>query len=764
MAARCASGKTPGQQGGAAPPNLGRDGAHGWAMDATIPTMSARALVVALLCASCLFALQGCGSKAEVAQPKPAQCSSAASSSLEEVDPATLGVCFDAGTSPAIGLLHDEIQGYLQKAWEQPGLNIASGAPPAGKQNTVWFTTSIAARDQLKTSISSGYVLRRVDSGQRTQWIVYAPDATNLAYGAYAFLEQLGFRFFHPLEELVPELGGVFLPAKLDLTEKPAFNTRGMQPHTLHPIGFMMPFNVPGAQNLADAKHYIDWLVKTGQNYVQWPLLNEPSFADFAKHASAIVDYAHMRGVQVGASVELFKGSALQNNYVLVTGNAIWQSELESGLDKLMAVKWDKVEIALGEFFSADPSQVVAWLDDATQYMADHYPNVELSALVHVGNYPALWVTYQGKKTYFYHLAGYADPRLTSSVHTVYFFDLYRDWGTYKEPNFFFQRDYLFQQLPKRKVRYFPEAAYWIAGDIDVPQFLPEYIYSRWLDIHNLHSDIKTKGLPALDGHVLFSSGMEWNYWLTDYLEAHMLWHPDAPFTDSLKHYTSAFGPCGSELETDLEGLVDLQSKYLFDQKLVGYVSGENNTLDVGWLAGYESHPRRKSYAEVAKMDPATQKSFEHDVVDALDAMRKAINPLSKSVQAVCGTADDALRPWCSELADGFEIDRLRAAHAVLLYRAVLDWSRGGSHHAALLEQAAGVRAQAAKVVARREKGYRFDLHRMVDDYKNLTVYSFGYLRTAHTLCFWTRQEQQASTLIQTGYPASLGSLPTCQN
>jgi len=724
--------------------------------------MSVRASLVFVL--ACVVVAQGCSSKPDVAPTKPPVCSSAAPSSLDQVDPATLGVYLDVAADPALKLLQDEIQGYLRKAWELPNLQIASGAPPAAKQHAVWITTSQAARDQLGTSIITGYALRRVVDKGRTLWIVYAPDATNLAYGAYAFLDELGFRFFHPKQELVPELGGAYLPAKLDVTRKPAFHTRGIQPHTLHPIGFMMPFNVPGAENLADAKHFIDWLVKTGQNYVQWPLLEEKSFPDFAKHASAIVDYAHLRGVRVGAVVEMFKASSLQNNYVLIQDNAQWQSEIEAGLDRLMTVKWDVVELALGEFVGNDPSEVVNWLDYATQYMADHYPTVEVSSQVHVGNYPGLWVQYKGKKTFFYHLEGYADPRLTNNVHTVYFFDLYRDWGTYKHDNFFLQRDFLFQQLSKRKVRYFPEEAYWIGGDVDIPQFLPEYIYSRWLDIHNLAADIDKKGLPKLDGHVLFSSGEEWNYWLTDYLVAKMLWSPQAPFEDSLRHYTSAFGPCGPELEQDLEQLVSLQSKYLFDQRLVGYISGENSTLDLGWVAGYESHPRRESYEDVAKMDPAAQKQFQHDVVDALDDMKRAIAPLSKSVQAVCATADDALRPWCSELADGFEIDHLRAEHAVLLYRAVLDWSRGGSQHATLLKQAAVVRARAAKVVARREKGYRFDLHRMVDDYKNLTIYPFGYLRTAHNLCFWERQEQQASTLIDTGYPASIAKLPSCQD
>ena len=59
-------------------------------------------------------------------------------------------------------------------------------------------------------------------------------------------------------------------------------------------------------------------------------------------------------------------------------------------------------------------------------------------------------------------------------------------------------REYIFEQLAapeQRRVRYWPESAYWIATDIDVPAFLPEFIESRHLDIQRLDADARAMGL-----------------------------------------------------------------------------------------------------------------------------------------------------------------------------------------------------------------------------------------------------------------------------
>ena len=50
-------------------------------------------------------------------------------------------------------------------------------------------------------------------AGGKTTVLVYAPDAADLASGAYALLEELGARFFHPKQELVPALGAPAPPA-----------------------------------------------------------------------------------------------------------------------------------------------------------------------------------------------------------------------------------------------------------------------------------------------------------------------------------------------------------------------------------------------------------------------------------------------------------------------------------------------------------------------------------------------------------------------
>ena len=713
------------------------------------------------LLALALLSVPGCGDSDGPSTSAPAACHAAdVAADMDEVAAEDVGVYLDAPASAGVDVLRSDLEKYLPALWGLDSITVSSGAPDGSKAVSIWITTSDSARDSLGVTLTDGYVLRRSDQSVT----VYAADETNLAYATYGFLERLGARFFHPKAELIPSLGGVRLPKTLDVTEKPAWPTRGIQEHTLHPIEMMSVLNEPSAEHLADAKQYIDWLVKTGQNLIQWPLMDTVPWTDFAPHAQAIADYAHSRGVKIGAVVQMFAESSLQNNYVLIQSDATWQADLEAKLDQLLGVSWDVVELALGEFIGANPADVISWLNHATSYVNGKAPNVELSAQIHVGNYPNLWLDYQGKKTFFYHLAGYTDGKLGSSVHTVFFFDLYRDWGTYKHDNFFLQRDYLMEQLPKRKVRYFPESAYWIAADVDVPQFLPEYIYARWLDISSLHKDICEQGLPELDGHVMFSSGKEWNYWLTDYLAAKMQWDPEADYESFLGHYTSSFGACGSELRTDLSKLTELQNEYLFDKRLVGYVSGEDNVLDLGFIAGYESHPRRVDFEKVTAMDEGELATFETNVIGELAKYVDKLRPLEKSVVARCKTADDVVKPWCDELSDGFVIDRLRAEHTLGLYRAVIDSARGGSTSLDLLAKAKDITKQAETVIARRETGYRFPLSQLVDAYQNPTIYEWGYLRQTHLACFWHRQDIQAETLITEGFPASFSVLPSCDD
>jgi hypothetical protein len=707
----------------------------------------------------------GCSSSsASTSAPLPVvACSSAtAPPGTDAFALADVGVYVDS-TDPLLDPVRADLASYLGTMWGGT-VTVASGAPDGSRRASIWLSSSTTAAATLGTAISDGYVIRRIDSGDKTTLLVYAPSPTDLASGTYALLEELGARFFHPKQELVPQLGGPRLPHTIDVWRHPLTQTRGLQPHTLHPIEYFDVFMQPSDDNLADAKRFVDWLVKTGQNYMQWPLLSTVEWSTWKPYAESILTYAHSRGVQIGAQPEVWGGAALQNNYVLVTDADNWATEMRAGLEQLMQLPWDRVELALGEFESTDPQAVIDWLDYATEYLNSAYPAVLVDVQNHVGNYPQLWVPYDGQTLFYYHLFGFCDLSLGQSVHTLSIFDLYRDWATYAHPNFYLQHDYLLGELASgHRAGYFPEAAYWISADIDVPLFLPETLYSRWLDIHTLSQQLLQQGLPPLDHHIEFMSGHEWNYWLTDYLVAKMLWQPDAPLDTFLQSYTSAFGNCAADVDSALSQYISLQTTYIFDQRLFAYVQGENETVDLGYLAGLETHPKRIEFEQLMTMTPAELSSFEGTVVQGLESFAAQSQPIEDAIAARCRGSDPTLAPWCEELQDGITIVTLRAQHAATLYRAMLDYVRKDPGDAtSLVTQAGQITTQAAAVVAHRESQYRFDLTRETGQYQNPTIYPFGYLRQAHTLCYWHRREQQVTFILQNGVAEGQSSLPSC--
>src|SRR5689334_17162499 len=120
-----------------------------------------------------------------------------------------------------------------------------------------------------------------------------------------------------------------------------------------------------------------------------------------------------------------------------------------------------------------------------------------------------------GEDLLYYFLVKYADPSIVPDVHTVMFYDLFEPaGGAYHHADFAEHRAFLAQRIcAGQRAAYFPETAYWIAFDDSVPQLLPLYVRSRWLDLAELRARV-TCG--ALDEHLLFSSGWDWGYWLHD--------------------------------------------------------------------------------------------------------------------------------------------------------------------------------------------------------------------------------------------------------
>ena len=716
--------------------------------------------------AAALLALGSLGSCTDdkISEPLPViPCdSTAVTSGLEPVATTSIAVQIDPGGDANLAALRADFPSYLKTLWQGASVTVSEQTgSPAPAPLTLWLSTGEAAKQASgAAALTDGYALRRIDAEGGPILLVYAPDARNLAHGGYALLEELGARFFHPMQELIPSFPGVFIPKTLSSDRASPFKVRGLQLHLLHPIEYFATIHEPSDKHLAEAKRVIDWLVKTGQNHIQWWLLKGVDWEANKPHVTAIIDYAHARGVTVWAVAQLWGGASLQGGISLVDEEDGWQAQLETRLDHILELPFDGIELGLGEFFATDPAKLIEWLNHATAYTGQK--GAELAVVNHVGNYPDLYVDYQGKTEFFYFLPRYADPNLINTVHTVFLFDLYREGGMYNHPNFHAHREFLFEELPKRKVQYLPESAYWVTADVDVPAFLPEYIRSRWIDIHNLDADIRQKGLPPLHGHIMFSSGHEWGYWLTDYLAAKMLWEPEKELDSFIRAYTGVYGSCSADFHKVFSDFLELQTKYLFDQKLIPYISGEDVYDDLGVAIKKDTHPPRLRFEEALAMTEEARAAFEASDLAKVREMADAILPLEATAQAACRGSDKALAPFCSEIADGIEIVRLRLLHSAKLYEAVFEHARGGGRAQALLDEAAAITDQAAKVIARREAAYRFDKERLTGAYENPTIYKFGYLRQAHTQCLWRRQEEQAAFVIATGAGPSPFGVRSC--
>ena len=88
-----------------------------------------------------------------------------------------------------------------------------------------------------------------------------------------------------------------------------------------------------------------------------------------------------------------------------------------------------------------------------------------------------------------------------------------------------------------RETWFWPESAYWVAFDNSVPLLLLPYLQAR-------HDDMRTMETIGLPGHLTFSSGWEWGYWLTDWSLARWSWsfqQPRPEASDPLQYLVELF-------------------------------------------------------------------------------------------------------------------------------------------------------------------------------------------------------------------------------
>ena len=575
--------------------------------------------------------------------------------------------------------------------------------------------------------------------------LVHTGDVLGAQYGVAHALENLEFRFRTPTATLVPD-PPVLEPTELGVLHEPEIRQRGLQLHTLHPIEAHFALWQAGDDRIA--RQIFDWVIKNRGNHVQWPALDDimqpARHAEWKASTQHLLEVAHARGLDVALGVQIFGSGNMQQAFDLSddeSGLIPFETELAERLPLVTDdLAFDGYVLSFGEFFGEDPERFIAAIDATAAAIHARKPAADIHASIHVGADQR--VTYQGEELPYYFLVKHADPSIVSNVHTVMFYNLFEDaGGAYEHADFSEHRAYLFDQLRAgRRACYYPESAYWIAFDNSVPLFLPVYVRSRWLDLDGIARQARSENLPGLDGHLVFSSGWEWGYWLTDYASLRASYHlPTSQRELIAEAYGRDLGPA-AELVAEL---AETQATRLIGQRLTPYLAGRDLLIDAGDRLGIHSQPDRVSFQDLAALDSRT--AFVTDVLTPLGDFAAELTDLDARVIAL-GLADS---PWSRELVDGFGVTAARTRFVHASYEAAIAHLDGGDVDAAR-SRALTALADGHAAVQRRHASphYTGSRDHLFGQPENATVYGFGYLRQADTLCYWERELVQLDSLL----------------
>lgn len=592
---------------------------------------------------------------------------------------------------------------------------------------------------------------------------VAAADVLGAQYGAAAALEALGFAFRHPFDTAVPEAPALDPTALDGAIHAPETRVRGFQLHTLHPIESYYAFWEPSAGSTNDAHRILDWIVKNRGNYVQWVALDDivdPARGEpWRAHTRALIDLAHARGVRVGLNIQLFGESNLQQAYDLVDTDPAAVPLADQVAARLPAITselpFDVYDLSFGEFFNADPAQFVASVDEVHRQLALAAPQAEMRAFIHVGAEQR--VQFMGEDLLYYFLVKFADAAIVHDVHTTMFYTLFDTAsGAYHHQDFGEHRAYLFeQQCAGRRPGYVPETAYWIAFDDSIPQFLPLYVRNRWYDLDQIRAQAPCD--TPLDAHVIFTTGWEWGYWLHDVTALRASYELPA---DPTALVAGAFGRDLASATAPVMALADLQRTHLHLGDLQAYVASRDVSIDLGRALDIVSQPDRVTFDDLVQgqgVDEARAKMTALAAyADQLDAIARDFATREFPAHA---------RRWADELRDGFAIDQLRVRFVLAAYAAVLAHVDGDAATARTRAREAETLVSEARTVVARRHANLHDTHgrrlldKASDEHPNRTIYQYGYLYMADTLCFWNRELLQVQGILGQSSMAPPGCL-----
>ncbi len=588
---------------------------------------------------------------------------------------------------------------------------------------------------------------------------------TGAMYGIYKLIGDMGVRYFHPEQTFFPSDPNATLPWDYDGTpDKPNYKVRGFHEHTQHPIIASDFYLRPTGEFRDYASHYIRWLARNRQNFMSWEMLKTVDLDTWSPYISDIINEAHGYGIRVGIVVSFVDEQ--QNSFKIIRDDRFDadgqrlpdDQQIEQVLTRLADLGIDSFTFQIGssEFTKPADDDVLAWLNKA----ADVLGKRDLSYYAWIHTTCALKAD---DGSLFYHLPLKADASMGAWVHTTMFWTLDSPAPVYGCQDFGHQVDFIDKAAGKRELIYFPETAWWLGFDNNVPLALPLTGWARAYDIQQALADYH------IDGHVTFTSGREWDYWMYDHFLTQITWDNDFGWDDYLEWIKPVFGEHGDAIVAALEQWTDLQKKNFFEQNplIYFYLAGELPQDEIGQNAGILARRPKLAFRKVAMYDQADFDKWKHDDFEMLQRMRDDYQQILDTLPESAPKDGDLSSVLYHEAYTTLRLYVMRIDHALALYSGVIearkwvisttktDQEKQAARDAAeaKLDEARAITEQVKQIVAEMETHYRYPVDLLAREKpESPTSYPFGYLYHTHTALFWARRDDQLELLINQAF------------
>jgi hypothetical protein len=320
---------------------------------------------------------------------------------------------------------------------------------------------------------------------------------------------------------------------------------------------------------------------------------------------------------------------------------------------------------------------------------------------------------------------------------------------------------------------------------VPVPLFLPIYGHRRLHDLRivakrEIDENVKIDGqvcstpladafrsrhdccspFPSDSPQMVFDSGWEWGYWLSDVITARASWNPLMEIEDENKAWATLLQPftnmlpkeIADEITVLLADLIDAQSELMIYGRVDGkespdltklsgfaYMSGADTWVDLPRMLGLSFTQPDKVH-----MNETSDPLYPY-VLPLLKAMEEAFGDVSarmSDIHAAAVQAKTAPGPLelVAELDDAVKLLAYRSALVRMQYQSLSPDTDSASRDA-LLSGGRSILAEAQVVVLNREANYRVPWQRVADWRLSPTVYRFGYIWAVHTLYYWWRDQ-----------------------